>query len=129
MKILREVASVVDGYDVENFGNNKIIDLDKQSWTQVYDVITSFETIEHLAKPDFFLSNVQRTTKLLVLSTPLWEKRGDNPFHKQQWTFDSISDLLERRFKCDYLFQDQDIIAKHVKVSSYVFAVCTPRGL
>src|SRR5437870_1974026 len=48
MQILAKDAAAVDGYDIKNFGFNKVIDLDSQSWDKHYDVIVSFETIEHL---------------------------------------------------------------------------------
>lgn len=131
MKILREVAASVDGYDKEDLGGNFIIDLEKQSWGKHYDVIVSFETIEHLANPEFFLENAQRSADLLVLSTPLNEPKDRklrNPFHKQAWTFPELKALLERFFQCEYCFQYKEAIATRVPVSQVVIAVCKPIG-
>ena len=42
MRILREMAASVEGYDREALGQRYIIDLEKQSWPERYDVIVSF---------------------------------------------------------------------------------------
>jgi len=97
-------AKEVDGYDYQSLGQKYLFDLEKQSWMKHYDVIVSFETVEHLSNPDFFLSNVQRTSDLLILSTPYGET-GHNRFHKQFWTLPQIKTLLESRFRCDYHYQ------------------------
>lgn len=53
-KMPREVAASVDGYDIKNFGFNYVIDLEREVWKPDYDVIVSFETLGHLANPEFF---------------------------------------------------------------------------
>jgi hypothetical protein len=104
-KILEKAgAKEVDGYDYQPLGQKYLFDLEKQSWMKHYDVIVSFETVEHLSNPDFFLSNVQRTSDLLILSTPYGET-GGNRFHKQFWTLPQIKALLESRFRCEYHYQ------------------------
>src|SRR5258708_39001611 len=87
-EILRRVAREVHGFDKENLCGNRLIDLEKERWNGNYDAIVSFETIEHLANPDFFLQNSRQTTKVLVVSTPIGEFRGYNPHHKQVWTLE-----------------------------------------
>jgi len=106
IEILRTVAKSVEGYDRESLGQKFIIDLEKEAWSEHYDVIVSFETIEHLANPEFFLGNVQKTAKMLLLSTPLNERKGwaANPYHKQVWTDESIKELLEKFFRCQYYY-------------------------
>jgi hypothetical protein len=125
MKVLAEVATSVDGYDREDFGNNYVIDLDKQAWHKYYDVVVSFETIEHLSDPDFFLRNVRRTCDLLLLSTPVNEKPGFNPYHKQFWTFQELETLLGKYFTCQFLDQSRDRISPGIPRRTAV-AVCTP---
>jgi hypothetical protein len=107
-KILSTVASSVDSYDIKNFGFNKVIDLDSQSWDMNYDAIVSFETIEHLSRPEFFLDNVRTHSNLLIVSTPGGETRGANHFHKQVWTSATVKDMLAKRFSCWYRYQGPD---------------------
>jgi len=74
MKILKEVVPVVDGYDKERLCDNYVIDLDKEYWNKQYDAIVSFETVEHLERPDFFLANAARSAPILIISTPVKKK-------------------------------------------------------
>ena len=99
MDILRTVAKSVDGYDLEPLGQQFVIDLEKQAWSRSYDVIVSFETIEHLSNPEFFLGNVKKSARTLILSAPLNERLGwTNPYHKQVWTDGGIKRLLRKFF-------------------------------
>ena len=125
MKVLGKVAASVEGYDREDFGNNYVIDLDKQAWYKYYDVIVSFETIEHLSDPDFFLRNARRTCDLLLLSTPVNEKPGFNPYHKQFWTFQELETLVGKYFTCRFFDQSRDRISPGIPRRTAV-AVCTP---
>jgi 2-polyprenyl-3-methyl-5-hydroxy-6-metoxy-1,4-benzoquinol methylase len=128
MKILSEVAGSVDGYDRELLGQNFVIDLETQGWERSYDVVVSFETIEHLANPEFFLRNASKTAKLLIVSTPIGEFRGYNPFHKQVWTKDEFTALLEQYFVCQYFYQDQERIEDHpLHPIRFLVAVARPR--
>lgn len=123
--ILRSVASSVDGYDKELLCNNTLIDLDSQSWHKHYDVIVSFETIEHLARPEFFLENAAKTARQLIVSTPVGEFRGYNPHHKQVWTFQEFSSLIENWFDAKYFYQrGVDVEERPVHPIRFVVAVC-----
>jgi 2-polyprenyl-3-methyl-5-hydroxy-6-metoxy-1,4-benzoquinol methylase len=128
MQILGTVALSVEGYDKECLCRNTVIDLDRESWTKSYDVIVSFETIEHLAHPDFFLKNAARTAQQLVVSTPIGEFRGYNPHHKQVWSFEQFRSLLERYFDADYFFQRGEAVENRpVHPIRFVVAVCKPK--
>ena len=109
-KILLDVAASVDSYDREQLCENRIIDLEKESWADAYDVIVSFETIEHLENPEFFLANIQKTSRLAIISSPIGEFRGYNPHHKQVWTMDEFSQLTARYFDCTYYYQKAELI-------------------
>ena len=127
MAILRQVAASVEGYDKQLLCGNRAIDLEKESWEKTYDVIVSFETIEHLANPEFFLENVHRTAKLFVVSSPIGEFRGYNPHHKQVWNLPQFKTLLEKYFRCSYFFQEaENIQATPFAKTRFVIAVGTP---
>ena len=127
MAILRQVAAAVDGYDKQLLCGNRTIDLEKECWEKTFDVIVSFETIEHLANPEFFLENARRTAKLLVVSSPLGEFRGYNPHHKQVWNLPQFKTLLEKYFRCSYFFQEAEIIqATPFAKTRFVIAVGAP---
>jgi 2-polyprenyl-3-methyl-5-hydroxy-6-metoxy-1,4-benzoquinol methylase len=126
--ILRQVAARVDSYDKELLCNNFTIDLERESWGKRYDVIVSFETLEHLGNPKFFLENAQMSASLLIVSTPVGEFKGYNPHHKQVWSLEEFRQLIEKGFTCSYFFQQGETI--HADASSpirFVIAVATPR--
>jgi SAM-dependent methyltransferase len=69
-----------------------------------FDVIISFENIEHLPAPDRFLEGVRRVANpgaRLILSTPNRIKYSghpqrpvQNPFHVREYDFDELRELL-----------------------------------
>jgi 2-polyprenyl-3-methyl-5-hydroxy-6-metoxy-1,4-benzoquinol methylase len=127
-KILAQVAASAVGFDKESLCGNRVVDLEKQCWDGKYDVIVSFETLEHLENPEFFLENARKTAKLLVVSSPIGEFRGYNPHHKQVWTFPEFKELVERTFDCEYYYQVGEQI--HDKAQSeikFVIAACSPK--
>ncbi len=73
-----------------------------------FEVVVSFETIEHLAGPDVFLDEVARVMApgaTVVLSTPhrLYSEpprdgRPANPHHVQEWTAKEFETLLRAHF-------------------------------
>lgn len=80
------------------------------------DVVSSFESIEHIGASDqlLFLEEVHRvlTPKgFLVLSTPLAENSsGDNPFHLKELTLKELTQLLQPRFLGGVEFFFQKIV-------------------
>jgi 2-polyprenyl-3-methyl-5-hydroxy-6-metoxy-1,4-benzoquinol methylase len=127
-RILSRIAKEVHSYDKERLCGNDVIDLERESWNGHYDVIVSFETIEHLANPEFFLDNARKTTGLLIVSTPIGEFRGYNPHHKQIWTFPEFKRILDRYFQCDYYFQrGTEIRRDSAGPIRFVIATGTPR--
>jgi hypothetical protein len=128
-KILRSTAASVDGYDIKDFGFNKVIDLEKESWQKSYDVLVSFETIEHLRNPEFFLENARVKCKQFIFSSPTGETPGFNHFHKQTWSAGQLKALIEHSFTCQYFMQKSgsDRIEKQSPEIGFLIGVCTPR--
>ena len=126
MKMLREVVPVVDGYDKEDFCGNYVLDLDKEDWGRQYDAIVSFETIEHLQNPEFFLKNAVRSAPVLLLSTPVNEG-PENHFHLQHWTYQELRELLERYYTCQYLHRVGNTYEPDYVEGNDLTAVCTRR--
>ncbi len=73
------------------------------------DIITSFETVEHLKNEEKFIQEIRRLLKpngLLIISTPNVEfSVGNNPFHIREYTFDECLVLLKDFKSVDYFGQ------------------------
>lgn len=71
-----------------------------------FDVIVSFETIEHTTKFDLMLNELKRVLKpngKLFLSTPnriVNSPKGiiTNPFHTQEWIYSELNNILKKHF-------------------------------
>lgn len=69
-----------------------------------FDMIVSFETIEHLDRPDEFLKEIRRVLKpggTIVISCPndpyyYKEDNVSNPFHKRKYTYFDFKELVEK---------------------------------
>lgn len=79
-------------------------------WPQQFDVIVSFETIEHLPHPAKFLNRLRSLIIPggdLLLSAPLGETRHIDPYHLHAFSQEDIFTLLENanfsvdRYRCD----------------------------
>ena len=71
-----------------------------------FDIVVSFETIEHIQKPEKFLEEVSRVLHkdgMLVISTPVRESgslytKPANPYHEREWSEDEFDSLLRNYF-------------------------------
>lgn len=69
-----------------------------------FDVVVSFETIEHLDNPDAFLQEVHRVLKpggVIIMSCPndpyyYPDENQANPFHKRKYTYFDFKELAEK---------------------------------
>lgn len=106
-EMLQRVAKSVEGLDVDKktieYAKEKytninffICDLEKGFPDKVYDVIVSFETIEHLANPHLFLEKAAKSCKQFIFSIPI-----DNPrmkFHKVKYGLEEARSLINKYF-------------------------------
>lgn len=88
-------------------------DAENFEWSEPFDVVVSFETIEHLHHPKMFLERIYR---LLVpggnflLSVPLGETRHFDSYHLHAFTQEQVFALLEQtgfsidHYRCDDCF-------------------------
>jgi SAM-dependent methyltransferase len=69
-----------------------------------FDVVVSFETIEHLAQPEAFLAHAARVLRadgVFVVSTPrvdVTTTSPDNPFHSLELSRGDFEEMLGRHF-------------------------------
>lgn len=67
-----------------------------------FDLVVSFETIEHLSNPKKFLQNIRKWVKkdgIIIISCPndhwYYPAEQGNPFHQQKYRFDEFCELCE----------------------------------
>lgn len=82
-----------------------------------FDVIVSFETIEHLEDVNAYLEVVYKHLKnegVFVVSTPLvksTDNNPSNPYHRIEWSFSDFIDLVKDRFVVESLhLQSQKLV-------------------
>lgn len=76
-----------------------------------YDLIVSFETIEHLPNASIFLECMQAVladSGYLIISTPISSKpfddKPDNLYHIQEWGFKEFQELLSKYFSVEKIY-------------------------
>lgn len=83
-----------------------------------FDVVVSFETIEHLQDGEKFLSELAKAVKddgVVIISTPNKEVFLEkNPYHLKEYTKKEFEDLLKR------YFADFKIIEQHNGMASFL---------
>jgi 2-polyprenyl-3-methyl-5-hydroxy-6-metoxy-1,4-benzoquinol methylase len=77
--------------DAESFGSG-----------EQYDIIVSFETVEHLKQPEKFLTNINRSlvaNGTCFISTPISgtpeNDHPDNIYHQREWGFGRFRELVK----------------------------------
>jgi 2-polyprenyl-3-methyl-5-hydroxy-6-metoxy-1,4-benzoquinol methylase len=121
-------AKTVVGVDLDknairyaNFrnGNEKIIfakdDATTLQWAYKFDLIVSFETIEHIPSYTDLIFNLAKLLKengKIIISTPITRKTTTtiphNPFHVIEWGFFDFHKLIKTHFDIDAIYL-QDI--------------------
>jgi 2-polyprenyl-3-methyl-5-hydroxy-6-metoxy-1,4-benzoquinol methylase len=86
--------------------NAETFDVNKE-----YDVIVSFETIEHLEKPGTFLRNIDRALTLngiCFISTPISampeNNHPDNIYHQREWGFRKFQEFAKGYLKIEEVY-------------------------
>jgi SAM-dependent methyltransferase len=80
----------IEKYPLARFVRGKAEQM-PESWCEAFDVVVSFETIEHLKQPSDFLREVFRCLRpggLFICSTPhksLYLLQEENPFHVKEY--------------------------------------------
>jgi len=84
----------------------------------IFDIVVSFETIEHLDDQEKFLREIKRVLRkdgLLIISTPnvLVFPKG-NTFHKKELAPFEFRDILSRYFKNIKIFHQHNLAASYI---------------
>jgi 2-polyprenyl-3-methyl-5-hydroxy-6-metoxy-1,4-benzoquinol methylase len=91
--------------------------------SDTFDVICSFETIEHMRDVDGYLKEIKRVLKpsgLFIVSTPMVSESNinpENPFHNQEWNPTDFQHLLTQYFGDVKVFSQS---RRQTKVSKWV---------
>jgi 2-polyprenyl-3-methyl-5-hydroxy-6-metoxy-1,4-benzoquinol methylase len=89
----------------------------KLEFSNEFDVIVSFETIEHIVHFEKFLENIWRALKQggrFIVSTPIsfqpLDSKPLNPYHTQEWGFTQFHDVLKKaNFDIEKIFTQLDL--------------------
>jgi len=83
--------------------------------SKTFDVVVSFETIEHLKNPDKFLSEISRVIKdegLAIISTPNQDVSHEkNPFHFHEFRRNEFESIISKHFKRYKILEQNNGIA------------------
>lgn len=112
-----------------------------------FDVVVSFETIEHLQDGEKFLSELAKAVKddgVVIISTPNKEVFLEkNPYHLKEYTKKEFEDLLKRYFADFKIVEQHNGMASFLKMGegesrvifsnevrpAYFIAVCSKKKL
>jgi 2-polyprenyl-3-methyl-5-hydroxy-6-metoxy-1,4-benzoquinol methylase len=90
-----------------------------------FDVVVSFETIEHLTNYNQFLVNIYKSLiegGTLIISTPIVPKTRTscyNPFHKIEWDFSDFQELIKKHFEVNEVYV-QSIVQGETRTSNFL---------
>jgi 2-polyprenyl-3-methyl-5-hydroxy-6-metoxy-1,4-benzoquinol methylase len=112
------------------------------TWPESFDVVISFETIEHLHQPAQFLDRLHSLLVpggSLLLSVPLGETSHFDPYHLHAFSQDEVLSLLENAgfevesYRCDPCFMNRSELLRWGRLypasSPSVYEILfTPRG-
>jgi len=104
-----------------------------------FDLVCSFEVIEHVGKPEQYVSQIRRVLKeegVFYMSTPNKDRyplAGLNPFHKKEFVLKELYDLLEPEFKhVDIFGQRCTLKARrlyHSRLAKFIYKIRSKLGI
>ncbi|MFA6048254.1 MAG: class I SAM-dependent methyltransferase [Parcubacteria group bacterium] len=118
-----------------NWGFFKTVDFEKEDLSDIfmigtYDLITSFETIEHLDDPNLFLEGVEKLLAedgKFIYSIPL---ANPSKFHKVVYDFESAKKLIDHYFDHEELYIQESLeIVKFERVKTNDLSNFNKRGI
>lgn len=127
--MMSDVAGDVLGVDVDvpsidyarhrYKGRFEWYDLNKEFPDEQFDIAISFETIEHLDNPEFFLENVSKHSKEFLFSVPI---NHPSEFHKKVFNgVEEVESLMLKYFsKIEWFSQYGLNIVKGLKKGKYL---------
>jgi len=115
-------AKAVDNANKKYKNNNiKFVVDDAENIKQddnAFDILVSFETIEHLQNPNKFLSEAKRVVKqdgLAIISTPNKKvSKEKNPFHIKEFDYSEFKDIIKKYFNYYYILEQSNGISSYV---------------
>lgn len=126
-------------YASKNYGRDNITflkhDIESDEGLKLkFDLIISFEVIEHL-DPDKFFEFIRKSMKptgVLIFSTPIVGKpteRPENYFHRFEWTTEQFMNEIVSRFRTYQIFEQYNRInfiqVQEPRSNTYGIAVCS----
>lgn len=119
-----------DGFDVSaeavafaksRYGvNARVCDLEYGLCFGFWDIIVSFETIEHLEYADNFLQDVSTQAKQFIFSIPL---NNPSAFHKKVYTLEEAKALIARYFNQVQWFEQTGVLIRSLQSESPTFLI------
>ena len=133
-KLLQEAATNVEGADISaesvKYASKlypdivfKQKDLNKEFPDGKFDLCVSFETIEHLEKPEIFLQNVVDHCNAFLFSIPV---NNPSQYHKQVWSKNEIINMMEKYWKhIEWFHQTGCYIYRGTKDATFLIGYAT----
>jgi 2-polyprenyl-3-methyl-5-hydroxy-6-metoxy-1,4-benzoquinol methylase len=89
-----------------------------------FDLIVSFETIEHLKNPEKYLAQLARVLKkegMALISTPNIEIFGQkNPYHLHEFTKNEFKEMIGKYFSNQTILEQSNGLASFIKIDKAV---------
>lgn len=85
---------------------------------KTYDLVVSFETVEHLNNYEKFIHNIHQSLKEngeLIISTPITSQTTTTPFNKYhviEWSFDDFQELIKKKFEIKETYVQSIVLKK-----------------
>lgn len=116
---------------IDKYGRNNtefiLTDITKLPYANaIFDIVISFETIEHIDTHEKMMEEVKRVLKpdgVFIISTPdkvnySINRNYTNPYHKKELTRDEFSSLLKKFYTNSEIFAQQSIHASKIYASN-----------